>query len=223
MSYLINAFPECPECDNNIFSEGPLSFTFEAIKGSYYDEGDIETVISFNIPLNLKNDTMGIKDNIIAFEKKLEDNLPSFNEVNSEDIEVLDTYWEEDNLIEYIFTCPHCDKEIKTYNDNPDTFKSSNSIEDRINEVYDEKLHKEKKVCLSLNELIKNTKCNLSGKQFKVSCMFLATSETFKHRGAPHEEEAYSEEDMIELAESDDNIEHGVVRSIIYVQIKTIQ
>lgn len=221
MSHLINAFPECPKCDKNIFSEGPLFFTYEAIKGVYYDEGDFEAVLSFDNPLNLKVDSA--EDNIIAFEKNLDNHLPSFNEVNSENIKVIDTHWEEDNLIEYVFTCPHCDKKIKTYSDNPDTFKCSNLIEDRINEVYDEKIHIKEKVCLSLNELIENTKCSLFGKQFKVSCMFLATSETFKHRGAPHEEEAYSEEDMIELAEGDDNIEHGVARSIIYVQINTIQ
>jgi len=217
MSHLIKAFPECPKCDKNIFSEGPLSFTFEAIKGVYYDEGDFEALLSFDTPLNLKVDTTTTVDSIITFEKKLEDNLPSFDDIDSENIEVLDTHWEEDNLIEYIFTCPHCDKEIKTYNDNPDTFECSNSLEDRVNEVYDEKLHKEKKVCQSLNELIENTKCNLKGKQFKVLCMFLAIAETFKHRGAPHEEEAYDEEDMIELTEGNDSIEHGIVRSIIYV------
>ena len=225
MSHLINAFPKCVKCSQNIFSKGPLSFTFEAIKGVYYDEGNFEVNLSFDSLQDLKVDKLAIQESIFELEKKLVGYLPSFEGIDSkEKVKVYDDFCEEDNLFEYIFTCPHCKEKITTYNDNPDTFISYNTLENRINEVYDEKLHKAEKICLSLNELIDNSKGNLKGKKFKVLGMYLATNETFKHRGAPHEGEAYDEEHLVSFSEEEDpNIEHGIERSIIYISIELIK
>ena len=228
MKSFINAFPECPKCGENIFSKGSLSFTFEAINGAYFDEGFFETTLSFDNSIDLKVDYNVFENHILKFEEQLNEHLPHFD-VLTDNINILEEpTWEEDNLIEYIYTCPHCDEKISTYNDDPNTFFAPNTLEERLSDgksVYDLKIHKEVKISLCLSELIENTRYDLKGKFFKVICMFLAYNSSFKHRGGAQEKEAFSECDM-EECNSDDGIEHGVHgidRAIIYISIEVSQ
>ena len=206
----------CPECTQNIF-ENPLLFSFEAIDGYKQENGLFEFNFSFDSILNFKlADDKKIKLCINDIETKISNNLGMCDE------------WKEVNLLEYKFCCPHCKKNIVAYNFDPDTDFDLGDLDSQINLseyksiLYNPKTHKEKIVSLSLNELIKNTKVNLLGKDFLVKCIYVIHDATFKHRGGAEKTIAEDYDDMLYQAESSDNIEHGVQgisTTIVYVSI----
>ena len=208
----------CPECGHNIF-ENPLSFSFEAIDGYKQENGLFEFTFTSDSQLNLKLSDEKTFKFVQDMETKIYNDFGMCDE------------WKEVNLLEYKFSCSNCNKNIVAYNFDPEEDFDLGDLDTQINFSeyksvwYNKKIHKEKIISLSLNELIQNTKNDLLCKQFLVKGILVVHDSTFKHRGGTEETTAEYYDDMIYKAESSDNIEHGVQgleRTIVYTSINII-
>ena len=208
----------CPECSFDIFKDS-LSYSFEAIDGYKQENGLFEFAFSSDSHLNLKLSNEKTSKFVKDIETKIFNDLGMCDE------------WKEVNLLEYKFICPNCNKNIVAYNFDPEEDFDLGDLDTQINfneyksVWHNKKIHKEKIISLSLNELIQNTKNNLSGTDFLVKCVYVIHDATFKHRGGVQETAAEDYDDMLYQAESSENIEHGVQgisTTIVYASIEMI-